>query len=188
MRRCRRQVSRRMTDARGAALVLALMILLGLTAITFGLLSMGALEPQISRNHVDLVRARYLAEAGIDHAYDTLANHPETWSEYLTSATCTTGAVLTDASLPGRTRADGHFTVWLRNDCAAGDERLTGVPPDDSTDATRDANGTVIVSSTGVVARTRHTITAVVSGGRGSSGSGQTVSRSAVRTYNWSEH
>ena len=177
-----------MTDARGAALVLALMILLGLTAITFGLLSIGALEPQISRNHVDVVRARYLAEAGMEHAYDTLANHPETWSEYLAGATCTAGAVLTDASLPGRPRADGHFTVWLRNDCAAGDERVTGVPRDDSSDATRDANGTVIVSSTGTVARTRHTITAVVSNGRVSSDSGQTVARFAVRTYNWAEH
>jgi Tfp pilus assembly protein PilX len=188
MRRRRRHASRRITDARGAALILALMILLGLTAITFGLLSIGALEPQISRNHVDAVRARYLAEAGIDHAYDTLANHAETWSEFLTDATCTVGALLTDASLPGRTRADGYFTVWLRNDCAAGDERLTGVPRDDGVDATRDANGTVIVSSTGVVARIRHTITAVVSGGHVSSDSGQTVPRSATRTYNWAEH
>jgi len=186
MSRRRRHPSRRMTE-RGAALVLALMILLGLTAITLGLLSIGALEPQISRNHVDVVRARYLAEAGIDHAYDTLAANAGTWSEYLTGATCTTGAVLTDASLPGHTRADGHFTVWLRNDCADDDERLTGVPRDDGIDAMRDANGTVIVSSTGVVARTRHTITAVVSGGRVPGDLSQTVPRSSVRTYNWSE-
>lgn len=184
----RRRLGQRVTDARGAALVLALMILLGLTAITLALLSIGALEPQISRNHGDLVRARYLAEAGIEHAYDTLALNAGAWTEYLRGATCAAGAMLADASLPERPRTDGHFSVVLRNDCAAGDEQVTGVPPDDGLDPTRDANGKIIVASTGVVAKTRHTITAVVSDDEVSRELGQSGPRSSIRTYNWADH
>lgn len=186
MIRGRRALARRSTEARGAALVLALMVLLGLTAIMAALLSIGALEPQISRNHVDAVRARYLAEAGIEHAYDTLVLTAGSWSQHLTGATCTMGALLVDASLPERSRVDGHVTVRLRNDCAPGDERLTGVVPDD--DAVREANGKIVLASTGVVARTSHTITVVMSDDRPSRDPGQTVPRSTLRTYNWAEH
>jgi Tfp pilus assembly protein PilX len=185
-RRC--PLPRRLTEPRGAALVLALLVLLGLTAVMLALLSIGTLEPQISRNHVDAVRARYLAEAGIEHAYDTLALSAGSWSEHLTGATCTMGALLADASLPERSRVDGHFTVRLRNDCARDDERLTGVSPDDDGDPSRDANGKVLLTSTGVVARTTHTIIIVVSDDRPSRDPGQTVSRSMIRTYNWAEH
>ena len=188
MRRRRRRLSRRLIDPAGAALVLALMILLGLTAMTLALLSIGALEPQISRNHVDVVRARYLAEAGIERAYDTLAGNAGAWSDYLSGATCTAGAVILEASLPERPRADGHFTVLLRNDCAAGDEQATGVPRDDAGNPTRDANGKVIVSSTGVAARSSHTITVVVSDDRDFREPSQSVPRTSIRTYNWAEH
>jgi Tfp pilus assembly protein PilX len=183
----RRRVVRRLADRTGAALAFALMIMLGLTAMTLGLLSIGALEPQISRNHADVVRARYLAEAGIEHAYDRLAGNAGAWTNLLSGATCAVGTVLVDGSLPERPRADGHFTVRLRNDCAAGDDRATGVPPDDAVDPTHDANGKVIVSSTGVAARTTHTITVVVSDDRDPREPGQSVPRSLVRTYNWAE-
>jgi Tfp pilus assembly protein PilX len=186
--RRRRPFSRRLAEARGGALVLALMVLVGLTVTTLALLSIGALEPQISRNHLDVVRARYLAEAGIEHAYDTLAVNAGAWSGYLTGATCTTGTLLADATLPERPRAHGHFVVLLRNDCAPGDERLTGVPTDDAMDPTRDGNGKVVASSTGVVARAHHTVTAVISDDRISRDPSQSVSRNAVRTYNWSDH
>jgi hypothetical protein len=185
-RRCPRP--RRLTESRGAALVLALLVLLGLTAIMLALLSIGTVEPQISRNHVDGVRARYLAEAGIEHAFDTLAVTAGSWSQHLTGATCAMGALLADASLPERSRVDGHFTVRLRDDCAPDDERLTGVSPDDDGDPTRDANGKVLLSSTGVAAGTTHTITVVVSDDRSSREPGQTVPRSMIRTYNWAEH
>jgi Tfp pilus assembly protein PilX len=175
-------------DRRGAALVLALMVLVGLTAIMLALLSIGAIEPQISRNHVDLIRARYLAEAGIEHAYDTLAVNAGAWSDYLAGATCTAGAVLVDAPLPERSRAHGHFTALVRNDCRPGDEQLTGVARDDAIDPGRDANGKVIVSSTGVAGRTSQTITIVVSDDRVLRGAGQNVPRSSIRAYNWSEH
>jgi Tfp pilus assembly protein PilX len=174
-------------DRRGAALVLALMVLVGLTAIMLALLSIGAIEPQISRNHVDLIQARYLAEAGVEHAYDTLAVNAGAWGEYLAGATCTAGAVLVDASLPERFRAQGHFTALVRNDCRPGDEELTGVARDDATDPARDANGKVLISSTGVAGRTSQTITVVVSDDRLSRAAGQSVPRSWVRTYNWAE-
>jgi len=48
-------------DERGAALVLALMVLLTLTGLALAILSVSAFEPQISRNHGDTVRARYVA-------------------------------------------------------------------------------------------------------------------------------
>ena len=175
-------------DRRGAALILALMVLVGLSAIMLALLSIGAIEPQISRNHLDLMRARYLAEAGIEQAYDTLAVNAGAWSDYLTGATCTAGAVLVDASLPGDSRTQGHFTALVRNDCGHGDEALTGVPRDDPIDPAREANGKVIVSSTGVAGRTSQTITVVVSDERVLRTPGQSVPRSSVITYNWAEH
>jgi Tfp pilus assembly protein PilX len=184
--RRRRPLSRRLMDRRGAALILALMVLVGLSAIMLALLSVGAIEPQISRNHLDLMRARYLAEAGIEQAYDTLAVNAGAWSDYLTGATCTAGAVLADASLPGSSRTQGHFTVLVRNDCGPGDEALTGVARD-AIDPARDANGKVIVSSTGVAGRTSQTITVVVSDERVLRAPGQSVPRSSVMTYNWAE-
>jgi len=185
--RRRHRISRRATDDRGAALVLALMVLVGLSAVVLALLSLGAVEPQISRNHVDLIRSRYLAEAGIEYAYDTLAANAGTWSDYLVGTTCTSGAVLVDGALPEDSRAVGRFTVLVRNDCDPGDENLGGVPREDSADPTRDTNGTVIVSSTGVVARARHTITVVISDAGASRTDGQSVPRSLVKTYNWAE-
>jgi len=185
--RRRHRSSRPVTEDRGAALVLALMVLVGLSAIMLALLSLGAVEPLISRNHVDVIRSRYLAEAGIEYAYDTLAVNAGMWSDYLVGTTCTSGAVLVDAALPGDSVAHGRFTVLVRNDCGPGDEKLSGVPRDDSTDPTRDTNGTVIVSSTGVAARTSHTITVVISDAGASRTEGQSVPRSLVKTYNWSE-
>jgi Tfp pilus assembly protein PilX len=186
--RPRLRLSRLLSESRGGALVLALMVLVGVSATTLALLSISALEPQISRNHVDMVTARYLAEAGVEHAYDTLALNTGTWNEYLAGATCTVGAVFAEAALPEHTRGDSRFTVLLRNDCANGDERITGVPRDDTGDPTRDGNGKVVVVSTGIARRTTHTITAVISDERQTRDSGQSVSRAEVKTYNWADH
>jgi Tfp pilus assembly protein PilX len=165
-------------------LVFALMLLVGLTLLALALLSLGALEPQISRNHVDTVRARYLAEAGIEHAYDILAADTTAWSAYLAGTTCAAGAVLGEGSLPGDSASNGRFRVVVRNDCAAGDEQLTGVAPDIGVD---DANGALILASVGSFRHITHGITAVVSDGRRPPAPGQTVSIGAVRTYNWSD-
>src|SRR2546425_4480552 len=159
-------------DERGAALVLALMVLLPLTGLALAILSVSAFEPQISRNHSDTVRARYVAEAGIEYAYDTLATNVSSWNTYLAGATCLQGAVLgtANSNLPGLGSVHGTFTVRVRNDCNAGDDKLTGVGLDTITGhcaevagtATLDANYRVIVTSTGTIGNTTRTITVVV--------------------------
>jgi hypothetical protein len=155
------------------ALGLGLGILLILTGLVLTLLSASGFEPQISSNHTQTVRARYVAEAGIEHAYDTLAANTDAWDDYLAGATCAQGAILgtPTSSLPGLGRGHGTFTVRLRNDCAAGDDRLTGVALDSAAgrcnnipgSAAHDANCLVIVTSTGAVGSTTQTITVVVS-------------------------
>jgi len=160
-------------DERGAALVLALMILVALAGLTLALLSMSGFEPQISSNHSRTIRARYVAEAGLEHAYHVLATDPEAWNDYLTGATCTVGALLGPpaSNLPGLSAAYGAFSVRIRNDCGPDDVRATGVSLDTSAGAcgaaagtaTHDANCRVIVTATGTVGGTSRMITAVMS-------------------------
>ena len=169
-----RRISRLIDNEQGVALVMALMILLTLTGLVLAFLSASAFEPQISRNHGETVRARYVAEAGVEYAYDTLASNVGSWNSYLAGATCAQGAVLggPDSTLPGLGSAHGTFTVRIRNDCKPGDERLTGVSVDNAPgscdvaaagDATHDGNCKVIVTSTGTIGTTTRTITVVVS-------------------------
>src|SRR5206468_4082117 len=81
----------------------------------------------ISRNLADGTKARFLAEAGIEQALDTLtSNINGDWHTYLSGATCTTdttGVVFGTANtaLPGLTTASGTYTVDIRNDCQAND-------------------------------------------------------------------
>jgi Tfp pilus assembly protein PilX len=152
-------------NERGVALVLALMVLLTLTGLVLAFLSVSAFEPQISRNHSDTVRARYVAEAGLEYAFDTLATNISSWNTYLAGATCTTGAVLGTASstLPGLTSANGTFTVRVRNDCNSGDNKITGVTVEASANATTDTNNKLVVTSTGAVGNATRTVTLVVS-------------------------
>jgi Tfp pilus assembly protein PilX len=161
-------------DERGAALVLALMVLLTLTGLVLALLAASGFEPQISRNHSHTVRTRYLAEAGLEYAYDVLATNVNAWNGYLEGASCSQGAVLGAAgsSLPGLASVHGTFTVSVRNDCGAGDAALTGVgldaaagacDPAAAGGAARDANCRVIVTSTGTLGGMTRAITAVVS-------------------------
>jgi Tfp pilus assembly protein PilX len=171
---------------RGAALVLALAVLVGVSALALALLSISALEPQISRNHADMLRARYLAEAGIEHAYDVLARDVGSWSVHLAGATCTTGAALAQSPIPGVPRSDGEFIVRVRNDCEPGDETLTGVPLEMAVDAARDTNRTLIIGSTGAIGTTVQTITAVISYNE-TIGLRQTGSGHAVTTYSWAD-
>ncbi|PYN70543.1 MAG: hypothetical protein DMD93_01740 [Candidatus Rokuibacteriota bacterium] len=152
-------------DERGVALVLAVMVLLTLTGLVLTFLSVSAFEPQISKNHRGTVRARHVAEAGIEYAYDTLATNITSWNAYLVGATCTTGAILgtADSTLPGLTSADGTFTVRVRNDCRAGDNKITGVAVESGANATNDTNDKVIVTSTGAFGDATRTITVAVS-------------------------
>src|SRR5262249_1576198 len=168
-----KRIGRLIDNEHGVALVLSLMILLTLTGLVLAFLSASAFEPQISRNHSETVRARYVAEAGIEYAYDTLASNVGSWDSYLAGATCAQGAVLgaSDATLPGLDRAYATFTVRIRNDCKPGDDKLTGVAVDTAAgscdpvvpgDATHDGNCKVVVTSTGSVGTTTRTITVVV--------------------------
>ena len=151
-------------NERGVALVLALMVLLTLTGLVLAFLSVSAFEPQISRNQSDTTRARYVADAGIEYAYDTLATNVVTWNNYLVGATCTTGAVLgaANTTLPGLTAASGTFTVRVRNDCNANDNKFTGLAVEAAGNATNDTNSRLIVISTGTFGNATKTITVVI--------------------------
>jgi Tfp pilus assembly protein PilX len=168
------RITRLIDNEQGVALILALMILLTLTGLVLAFLSASAFEPQISRNHSETIRARYMAEAGIEYAYDALASNVGSWNSFLVGATCAQGAILgaPDLPLPGLGAAHGTFTVRIRNDCKPGDDKLTGVAIDTSVggceaaapgDATHDSNCKVIVTSTGTIATTTRTISVVVS-------------------------
>src|SRR5262245_63206765 len=119
-------------DDRGAALVLALMILVALAGLALALLSMSGFEPQISSNHSRTIRARYVAEAGLEYAYHVLATDPDAWNDYLAGATCSLGALLGPPALnlPGLSGAYGTFSVRIRNDCGPEEPKVTGVELD----------------------------------------------------------
>ena len=157
------------TGERGVALVLTLMVLLTLTGLALAFLSVSAFEPRISRNLSDAARARYLAEAGIEVGYNTLvaaAGEHKTWSPLLATVTAAGGPwvalpSLTRASLPGLTEANGTYSVGIRNDSLADDAAITGEATVES-DPALDANGVVIMQSTGYFATTTRTIEVVV--------------------------
>ncbi len=57
-----------MTDQRGAVLPIAMLILVVLSAVLLGLSSLTGQEPLIASNHVMIVQAQALAEAGLERA------------------------------------------------------------------------------------------------------------------------
>lgn len=153
---------------RGVALVLTLMVLMALTGLALAFLSAGALEPRISRNLGDAARARYLAEAGIEVGYNTLVAAAAAgggWSALLATASADSPWValpgLAPAPLPGLPTAEGTYSVSIRNDAQPDDPAVTGEAAVDP-DAALDANGVVIVRSTGSFRDARRTIEAVV--------------------------
>src|SRR5712692_8028304 len=152
-------------DERGIAVVLGLIALLTLTALVLAFLGVSVFEPQISRNLADGTKARYLAEAGIEQALDTLtSNINGNWNTYLTGATCTAGTTgvvfgTVNTALPGLTTASGTYTVNIRNDCQANDAMLTGVATDGS--GTTEGNSHVILTSTGTFGNATRTVTVV---------------------------
>ena len=178
-------------DQRGVALPLALISLLILTTLVLTVLNLGAVEPQISRNLSETARARHLAEAGLEWAFDCIAdqdlsaflagpdNVQNTADDQL--ATSVAGQNIAarmsnnlcanstaPGALPGLTAAAGTFSVTIRNDSIAaagpyaGDQVLTGSPVDGGGKFT-DTNGIVILTATGTYGTATRTITAVVS-------------------------
>ena len=75
----------------------------------------------------------------------------------------------------------------VRNDCAAADDRLTGVALEAASNATNDTNGKLIVASTGLTGTTTQTITVVVSQNAAPGGPRQSVPHQQVGIRSWSD-
>ena len=164
-------------NERGVALPLAMIMLVVLTMLTLTFLSLGAVEPQISRNLSDGARARQVAESGIEWGFNQLAGNDFNATALLGSGTITGGVncgsgitckvLVTGQALPGLTNVAGTFTVTLRNDLNTvnGDQSLIGSGNTLDTSATLDNNKVVILKSTGTFKGASRTITAVVQRG-----------------------
>lgn len=155
-------------DQRGAALVMALVMLVVLTGLVLAFLSVSAFEPQISQNLASTAQARMAADAGLEWAFNRLATLPpgqgydRHWDGLLAAGQNLSGSA---TPIPGLTAASGTFTVTVRNDTTAADRAITGVPPDPAMVPPHDANGRVIVTSTGTIGglgAVRKTVLAVV--------------------------
>lgn len=146
-----------MGNRHGMALPLVLIVMMALTSLTLGLLSVAAFEPAISRNLADTAQARFAAEAGLEWAFDLMARTAD-WNTLLTGAGTTSGVTLTVGQAIGSlTTARGTYTVRLRNDTLAGDAAITGVTTLDPS-PTSDQNKAVIVTSTGNVGTATKTL------------------------------
>ncbi|MBI4590869.1 MAG: hypothetical protein HY725_18755 [Candidatus Rokubacteria bacterium] len=148
-------------DQRGVALPLALIGLVSLSGLLLVFLHLGATESLIGKSHAELTEARFVAEAGIEWAYDNLISNPD-WNAVLLGPdgladTADDGKLATAVSLPGLSAASGTFTVTVRNDAQAGDSRITGAPLDTG-GGFNDTNGRIIVTSVGVVGAATRTV------------------------------
>ena len=164
-------------NERGVALPLAMILLVVLTMLALTFISLGSVEPQISRNLSDGARARQLAESGIEWGFNELAGDDFNSTAMLGSGTITGGVncgsgitckvLVTGQALPGLTTTAGTFTVTLRNDLNTinGDQQLIGSGNTRDTSATVDNNKIVILKSTGTFNGASRTITAVVQRG-----------------------
>lgn len=153
------------TDQRGVALPVALIALVALTGLLVVFLSMGSTESMISQGHAVVTEARFVAEAGLEHGYDTLAQSAD-WNSILLGAdglpgTADDGQVAVTTALPGLAATAGTFTVAVRNDSLPGDTQLTGVAPDPG-GAFNDTNGRVIITAAGATGPATRTIQVVV--------------------------
>jgi Tfp pilus assembly protein PilX len=175
-------------NERGVALPLAMILLMVLTMLTLTFMTLGSVEPQISRNLSDGARARQVAESGVEWAYNQLAG--KTFDSLLgsTSTTptaapgacgtglscvviCPTGVACTVAgsgtqTLPGLTASSGTFVVTMRNDQIASDQALIGAGNTLDGAANLDGNNVVILKSTGTFNGASRTITAVIERGK----------------------
>jgi Tfp pilus assembly protein PilX len=148
-----------MRDERGIVLPLTLLMMVALTALALGLVSVAAFEPVISRNLADTTQARFAADAGVEWAFNQIAPQ-DNWSQFLVGAGAN-GVTMTSGTPIGTlAAARGTFTVAVRNDTLVGDTALTGVAPEGST--TVDANKVLILTSTGGVGTSVKAVRAVL--------------------------
>ncbi len=148
--------ARAVRNEKGVALPLALFTLVILSGLLLAFLSMAGMEPQISSNLSATARARYLADAGIEWAFDQLVlasakqpPYPNGWDTVLQTNT----GVMTPAggqALPGLPAASfGTFSVQVRNDNQPTDIQVTGQVPEPPLNTTIDTNGVLILTATG---------------------------------------
>ncbi len=162
-------------NERGVALPLAMILLVVLTMLTLTFMSLGSVEPQISRNLSDGARARQLAESGIEWGFNYVAGKDFNLDATLfggsmtTNGACGTGVtcrvLVTGQALPGLTSTAGTFTVTMRNDLGSADQALIGSGNLLDGSATLDNNSIIILKSTGSFNGASKTVTAVVQRG-----------------------
>ncbi len=124
---------------------------------------MAGMERTISANLSDISRARYLAEAGIEWAFEQLivaSGQANGWDNILTKDTGQ-GVEISQTggqTLPELPASVGTFTVSVRNDYQGNDGQITGwVNPTTNTLATdpggpnSDTNGIILLTATGGV-------------------------------------
>lgn len=141
-------------DQHGVALPLALIALVALTAFVAVFLGLGSTETQVGQNHSQLTGARYVAETGIEWAYDQLIQRTALDPNASFRAVVNNilgppnnGVMANGMPLPGLPATSGTFLVTLRNDSQANDNQITGQPVDP--DPTTDTNSVVILTATG---------------------------------------
>ncbi len=136
-------------DERGIALPMTVFAMSALSVLVMAYLSMATMEPQVSANLNATTQAHYLADAGMEWAFDQLAT-TSNWSSLFATST------------PSVTGLGGAFTVQIRNDTLAADQAFTGLATNEVSTST-DGNNIVIVVSTGTVNGITRQIQAAVS-------------------------
>ena len=135
-------------NQRGIAFPLALFALVMLTGLLLVFLTMGGMETSVAANLDDVTRARYVAESGLEWAFDQLvlaAAVPNGWN---TALSTNGGQMATGMPLPSLAAALGTFSVTVRNDNLPNDNLLTGQAVDPGA-ATNDTNRVVILTALG---------------------------------------
>jgi Tfp pilus assembly protein PilX len=97
----------RIGDNRGLILPLTLLVMVILSALALAILSIGGSEAQIASNHLRAVQAAFLAEAGLEHAFNTLQTTPG----LMTGATAVLQNIVANPALGGAGTATGGYTV-----------------------------------------------------------------------------
>lgn len=156
----------------GVAFPLAMILLVILTLLSLTFMTLGSVEPQISKNLVDGSQAHSVAESGVEWGINQLAgldfNDPSLLGSGLTTGGSNCGPGVTCKVLvvgqvmPGLTAVRGTFTVTLRNDYLASDQMLVGDGTVIDPSASLDVNKIVIIKATGTVNGAKREVTAVV--------------------------
>ena len=98
---------KRLGDNRGLILPLALLAFVILAALAAAILSIGGSEAQIASNHLRAIQAQFLAEAGLEHAFNTLYGSTQTPPNLVTTAAADLRDVASNSSVGGA----GSYTV-----------------------------------------------------------------------------